>query len=143
MSRESLIKDIWGVSVGIVSAFLILTYTLSVMPFIEELDSPKEPLIITNNKASYCRTVKYNRDVNITIDKVLLQSIDNDSVVSISYPRSRVIREEGTKRICKEMILPLELTEGKWLMRTFLTNKSFPFWTSTVELNKIDLIVKD
>ena len=137
-------EDIIGILIGAIIAFFIVTYMLSNLEVINVSDSPKEPIKVTNGKPfTYCRTVSYNRDAIITLDKSLIKHVSTGESIVLSYPAHTFTRNAGfNQRICKTMKLPEYLDDGRWVMETYISYVSFPFWYKTVKIQDVYLDFK-
>lgn len=137
-------EDLIGILMGIVIAFFIVTYMLSNLNVLTVTDNPKAPIQVVNGEAfTYCRTVSYERDAVIKLDKSLIKHIPTGEIIVLSYPSHTFTRKAGfNQKICKTMKLPEYLDDGLWVMETYVSYTAFPFWRKTIKLKNIVLAVR-
>ena len=136
-------EDLVGILMGTTITFFIATYVLSRLSILNVTDDPREPVAVTNGESfKYCRTVNYEKDAVIKLDKSLIRHIKSGEMIILSYPSHTFTRQVGfNQKICKTMKLPEYLDDGRWVMETYVSYTSFPFWRNTIKLKDIYLNV--
>ena len=137
-------EDIIGILAGSTIAFFIITYMLSNLNVLTVTDNPKVPIQVVNGESfTYCRTVNYEKDAVIKLDKSLIRHIRTGEMVILSFPSHTFTRQAGfNQKICKTMKLPEYLEDGLWVMETYVSYTAFPFWQKTIKLKNITLAVR-
>lgn len=145
MSLQDRFKyDKVGILIGFCIMFMILTFAYSrIIPF--EITDDKDNGITARAGATIdiCRLVKYDRDVLISMNRAIIRRSLDGMMMTINYPEITFPREKGTKYICRALTIPIDLKNGLYVIDTYITIYSFPFWTNTVEIAKIDLNIRN
>ena len=127
-----------GGLIGIIVAYYIVSLQMPIK-VLKEGDNPK--IAFSGEPYQICRNVEYLRDATIVIDRALLKKLDNGDTININLA-SVTITREGKHQVCRLILLPFYMEEGKWIINTFITWE-YGIWKHTVKTKDIDIVVVD
>ena len=129
--------------------FLGLSYNDSLKkPFIVE-ELTQQPIIAKQgDKIVVCRDLTYITDANIKISRHMVmhdKELGLDRSVQIDKTIASTPRAKGYEiNLCREVIIPRDISYGKWILWTHVEVHTFPFWNNTFKILPLDVeVVKD
>ena len=128
-----------GGLIGIIVAYYIVSLQMPIK-VLKEGDNPK--IAFSGEPYQICRNVEYLRDTTIVIDRALLKILDNGDTININLASVTITREEGKHQVCRLILLPPYMEEGKWIINTFITWE-YGIWKHTAKTKDIDIVVVD
>lgn len=136
------ITDRIGIVAGICLAALIYTFIIANKAGLKVLHSPTEIIVVkAGDGFNLCRYVSYSRSSTITISRAFTQTREGNIENTISFPNVTVYRDSGDKTICRWVEVPSFVSEGEWIVRTYVTEHTKPFWENTKEIDKVNIKV--
>ena len=143
MSGKKIVFNPIGWLVGSLIGMLVVSYVLSLdMPLRVVSEAHGNRYAKAGEPFEICRNVEYTKDATITIDRALLRNLNNGDIININYPSFTINREKGTHNICRKILLPPYLEEGRWTVVTYITHNLW-FWHHTTKIKDIPIIVED
>lgn len=133
-----------------VKGWLIAVMVVGVMfTYVQSLESPVRVLeSSTSSSVGYvghhyklCRKVEYVRDSALMIDRAFIQNKDNGDIVTLSLPPLTVKRDVGVYNVCRLVMIPNEIDEGDWIIKTYITY-DYWIWHHTKEAPEIPVYIK-
>lgn len=128
-----------GGLIGIIVVYYIVSLQMPIK-VLKEGDNPK--IAFSGEPYQICKNVEYLRDATIVIDRALLKNLDNGDTININLASVTITREEGKHQVCRLILLPLYMEEGKWIINTFYTWE-YGIWKHTAKTKDIDIVVVD
>lgn len=142
-----MIKFLVGEKVSILASAVILfigiTWYQSFVPPFKALENTLQPVVVKQGGTiTVCRDVDYMSSSTISISRHLVRY---DAELGIY--RSRTIgnlvsstpREIGHINLCRDVLVPKDVSLGNWVLWTHVTVTSFPWWTRTFKILPLDV----
>lgn len=140
-----LVREKVAILASAVILFIGITWYQSFVPPFEAIEKTLRPVVVKQGGTiSVCRDVEYTADSTISISRHLVKY---DAELGIY--RSRTIgnlvsstpREVGHINLCRDVVVPKEVSLGNWVLWTHVTVTSFPWWTRTFKILPLDVTV--
>ena len=127
---------------GLIGIIVVYYFVSLQMPIkiLKEGDNPK--IAFSGEPYQICRNVEYLRDATIVLDRTLLKNLDNGDTININLASVTITREKGKYQVCRLILLPPYMEEGKWIINTF-TTWEYGIWKHTAKTKDIEIVVVD
>lgn len=129
----------WALSVvaaGVVASSFVLVWSyayhanypaVSYGPLLGEF---RPAVVHAGDTVRLCRDITFNRDVSLYITRSLTMP-GNERDTTVEFGSMVVHREKGPVSQCRLVILPRDLSPGMWVMRSWVSYETWPFWRTT------------
>lgn len=142
-----ILTDKVGWAVGIVLGLFIWTYIYAQVPPVKVHNTYGAPSVaITGKPYTICRSVEYSEPIignsrSIKLDRSIMQNLKNGDIFTVNLASLTIVREAGHYNVCRDVIIPEYIQAGEWIIKTFITYKSF-IWTMSAETTPVPVTVK-
>lgn len=139
---KEMAKDVKGWVIAVLIVGVMFSYVHSLESPVRVLGTSTSPSVgYIGHHYKLCRTVEYVRDSALVIDRAFIQNKDNGDIVTLSLPSLRIKRKEGVYDICRLVMIPQEINEGNWTIKTYISY-SYGIWHHTKEAPEIPVYIK-
>ena len=142
-THKRIVFNLIGWIIGGLIGIIVVYYFVSLqMPIkiLKEGDNPK--IAFSGEPYQICRNVEYLRDASIVLDRSLFKNLDNGDTININLASVTITREKGKYQVCRLILLPPHMEEGKWILNTF-TTWEYGIWKHTAKTKDIEIVVVD
>jgi len=130
--------------VGGAILFVIITWMLSLSRPFTVTERTQVPVIVAQGSSiNICRTIVYHRDTTVKLSRHIVRWDEE-----LKMLRSRQVgsiqstpREIGEVSLCRDVIIPKNLTLGEWTLWTYVEVTSFPWWNKTFKILPLNITV--
>lgn len=121
--------DWLGVALGIGIGLLVWSSIAAQRPAIVYLVSPEvEMRVCAGEMFTLNRTMIFERDVDLTISRALVRTVEGYSIDTVALDSIQVHRDAGEFSQGRKVYIPYGLEEGLYTLHTYVTRSEFPFW---------------
>ena len=138
-----IVRWVWvdrvAIILGTFMGMLGVTYILSLTPPFEVVEKTAQPVIVrAGDTVNICRTVDYKYPTDVSIRRSLVrwdEELRTERVLDIPNSVENIPREVGFISICRDVVIPAGATVSTdWVLKTYATVKTSPFWVRTFEI---------